>query len=42
MVLLTFNSEEKAADFKKDFDGVPFSSLEPEILCRYEEFICLI
>ena len=34
MVLLTFDSEGKAASFKKDFDGVPFSSLEPEILCR--------
>lgn len=35
MVLLTFSSQAKADNFLSDFNGVPFSSLEPEILCRY-------
>jgi BRCA1-associated protein len=34
MVLLTFAQRQKADEFYKDFNGIPFSSLEPEILCR--------
>jgi len=34
MVLLTFTSQDKANSFYNDFNGNPFSSLEPEILCR--------
>ncbi|GBF98211.1 hypothetical protein Rsub_10711 [Raphidocelis subcapitata] len=34
MVLLTFDQQEQADGFLHDFNGQPFSSLEPEILCR--------
>lgn len=34
MVLLTFGQRQKADEFYRDFNGIPFSSLEPEILCR--------
>jgi hypothetical protein len=34
MVLLTFDTQDKADSFHADFNGKPFSSLEPEILCR--------
>jgi len=34
MVLLSFASQEQADSFYHDFNGLPFSSLEPEILCR--------
>ncbi|KAF8069519.1 BRIZ2 [Scenedesmus sp. PABB004] len=34
MVLLTFPSPDKAEAFHADFNGLPFSSLEPDIPCR--------
>lgn len=34
MVLLTFATQDQADSFHHDFNGQPFSSLEPEILCR--------
>ncbi len=35
MVLLTFSCQDKADSFYADFNGNFFSSLEPEILCRW-------
>lgn len=35
MVLLTFATQEQADSFYADFNSLPFSSLEPDILCRY-------
>jgi BRCA1-associated protein len=34
MVLLTFATQDQADSFYHDFNGQPFSSLEPEIVCR--------
>jgi BRCA1-associated protein len=34
MVLLSFAGQEQADSFYGDFNGLPFSSLEPDILCR--------
>lgn len=34
MVLLSFAAQELADSFYNDFNGLPFSSLEPDILCR--------
>jgi hypothetical protein len=34
MVLLTFAAQEQADAFYADFNAVPFSSLEPDVLCR--------
>ncbi|XP_063541225.1 BRCA1-associated protein [Cydia strobilella] len=34
MALLTFRSNEAAREFHSAFDGVPYSSLEPAVLCR--------
>jgi BRCA1-associated protein len=34
MVLLTFATQEQADNFYGDFNSLPFSSLEPDILCR--------
>lgn len=34
MVLLSFATQEQADTFYTDFNTLPFSSLEPDILCR--------
>jgi hypothetical protein len=34
MVLLSFAGQDQADSFYGDFNGLPFSSLEPDILCR--------
>lgn len=34
MVLLSFATQEQADNFYTDFNTLPFSSLEPDILCR--------
>jgi BRCA1-associated protein len=34
MVLMTFKEQEGADNFFRDFNATPFSTLEPEILCR--------
>jgi hypothetical protein len=34
MVLLSFATQEQADNFYADFNSLPFSSLEPDILCR--------
>jgi hypothetical protein len=34
MVLLSFAGQDQADSFYADFNGLPFSSLEPDILCR--------